>query len=131
MAFDLRAVREGMRTALAPMTGGRVYDVLPESAQLPCAAISWPDEIRYHATLSDGVRLDITVTVCVSLTDFAAAQRDLDGLMSTAGLGDLIESYDSDGAWRTAVCRTAGNVRELDVGASALACDFNFEILIS
>lgn len=125
--MQVRDIREALAEALAN-AGFRVYDVLPESGQLPLAAVSWPDSLRYHRTGADGVELDLVVTVAVSLTDFARAQRDIDNVMSTPGLGTEIETYETT-AWHDAVCISSSNVRQIDVGSPALAVDLNLSIL--
>ena len=124
--MDVRALRTALKAALEGQAY-RVYDTLPESGQLPLAAVSWPDEIRYHQTGADNVDLDIVVTVAVSLNDFAKAQRDVDAVMSTPGLGTKIETYETP-AWIAAICTSASNVRQINVGAEALAVDLNLTI---
>src|SRR5262245_40647177 len=113
--MDLREIREELAEALSNQ-GYRPYDTLPESGQLPLAAVSWPDEIRYHQTLSGDVELDLVVTVAVSLNDFAKAQRELDEVMSVPGLGTAIEQHETQ-AWFGCVCQSASNVRQINVGS--------------
>lgn len=125
--MDVRAIRTALSEALANQ-GFRPYDTLPEAGQLPLAAVSWPNEITYHTTGADGVSLDIIVTVAVSLTDFAQAQREIDDVMSTPGLGTEIENYQTT-AWHDAVCTSSSNVRQINVGSEALAVDLNLTIL--
>lgn len=124
--MQVRTIREQLKAALEGL-GYRAYDTLPENGQLPLAAVSWPDEIRYHKTAADSSELDLDVTVCVSLSDFAKAQREIDDAMShPGGFASAIEAYDPGSAWRSAVVMSAGNVRQETIGtAEALACDFN------
>ena len=121
----IRDIREALAEALEGL-GYRVYDVLPRDAQLPCAAVAWPDEVLYHRTGADGSDLTLTVTVAVSSSDFERAQRDIDDAMSTPGFGAAIEAFTTT-AWETAVVTSASNIRQLGQPA-ALAADFTIDI---
>ena len=123
--MNIRDIREALAAALEAQNF-RVYDVLPRDAQLPCAAVAWPDEVLYHQTGADGSDLTVTVTVAVSSSDFERAQRDIDGHMSTPGFGAAIEAHVTN-AWETAVVTTANNIRQLGQPA-ALAVDFTINV---
>lgn len=122
--MDVRAIREQLGKALEGQ-GYRVYSELPESGQLPLAAVGWPDQLTYNTTMGDGVALDLTVTVAVAAKDFGRAQKAIDAAISTPGFGAAIEAHDSAGAWHSAVCTSASNIRLMTVGSvEALAVEF-------
>jgi hypothetical protein len=125
--MDVRAIREAL-AAVFESADFHTYSVLPESGDLPLAAVSWPDEVRYHTSLTGGANVDIVVTLAWPLADFAAAQVKVDEVMSTPG---WVEELDlaGDDAWTDAIIVSAGNVRKINVGASALAVDLVIEVM--
>jgi hypothetical protein len=123
--MDIRAIRAALAEVFTG-EGYRVYDVLPEVGELPLVAVSWPDRVRYNTTLIGGTTIDMVVTVAVSLNDFTEAQHAIDEVMSTPGLVDRLD-LGSD-LWDDAVVVEAGNVRQVNVGAQALAVDLVIEI---
>jgi hypothetical protein len=125
----MTSVRE-MRVALAEAYSGlgfRTYDVLPDDAELPFAAVSWPDRIIYNETLDGGVRVDIVVSVGVSLNDMEAAQQAIDDVMDPGNIPAKVPLHTTT-AWYDCVVSEASNIRQVNVGAQALVVDFIHEI---
>lgn len=127
--MDIRLIRTMLCAAVTGM-GYRAYDTLPEQGDLPLVAVRWPEEIRYNTTLGGVNELEITLSVAVSVTDFARAQSDIDAAMSVPGFGTALQDFipPDPKPWRSLVCTSSGFVREVDVGAKALACDFQISI---
>jgi hypothetical protein len=125
--MDVRAIREAL-AAIFASEDFYTYSVLPESGDLPLAAVSWPDEVRYHTSLTGGANIDIVVTLAFSLNDFADAQQRVDEIMSTPGWVEQLDLA-ADDAWDDAIVVSAGNVRQINVGAQALAVDLVVEIM--
>ncbi len=126
--MDVRAIREALAEVFTS-ADFHTYSVLPENGDLPLAAVSWPDEVRYHTSLTGGGNLDIVVTLAFSLNDFADAQERVDEVMSTPGWVEQLELSDASGVWADAVIVSAGNVRQINVGAQALAVDLVVEVM--
>jgi len=67
MAADVGTVMDDLGTALAGITGLRVYDFPPKSAQPPFAFVDMPDRIDFDAGFGRGQdRLSIRVIVAVA-----------------------------------------------------------------
>lgn len=124
--MDVRAIREELAAVFAS-EDFHTYSYLPESGDLPLAAVSWPDRVRYHTTLSGGASMDIVVTLAFSMADFNDAQRRVDEVMSTPGWVEQLDFTESV-VWSDAIVVESSNVRQVNVGAAALAVDLVIEI---
>jgi hypothetical protein len=127
--MTIRGIREDLGTAFE-VAGLTVYDTLPELGELPLAAVSWPDRVRYTTNLAGGMDIDLVVTVAVSVgDDFSVAQQRLDELMEPDGFPQMVDDAVSEW-WSDAHVVEAGNVRQVSVGAQALAVDFVIEVTV-
>ena len=125
--MNLREIRGALAKAMKAQ-GFHVYDTLPDEGRLPLVAVTWPDRVQYHETMTGGSVITILLTAAVANVDFAAAQRQIDDLMSSdGGLLDKLEAFETV-AWDDAVMIESGNVRVVTVGAQALAVDFILEV---
>jgi hypothetical protein len=67
MATNITTVMDDIGTALATITGLRVYDFPPKSAQPPFAFVDMPDTIEYDCTYQRGTdRCKLNVVVAVA-----------------------------------------------------------------
>lgn len=67
MAADVSTVMDQVGTALATVTGLRVFDFPPKSAQPPFAFVDMPDKIEFDCTFQRGCdRATFTVVVGVA-----------------------------------------------------------------
>ena len=67
MASDISTVMDAIGTALGTITGLRVYDFPPKSAQPPFAFVDMPDQIDYDASMARGYdRTSLNVVVAVA-----------------------------------------------------------------
>ncbi len=67
MASDIGTVMDQLGTALATITGLRVYDFPPKSAQPPFAFVDMPDSIEFDTAMQRGCdRTTISVVVAVA-----------------------------------------------------------------
>lgn len=128
MEVNVRQIREDI-AAVFQSRLFTTYSVLPEMGELPLAAVSWPDEVRYHDSLAGGAQIDVVVTLAFDMGDMEAAQRMVDDVMSTPGWVEQLNLSDSL-AWQDATVMSAGNVRQVNVGAAALAVDLVIEVLV-
>jgi hypothetical protein len=125
--MDVRAIREALAEVFISEEF-HTYSLLPEAGDLPLAAVSWPDRVNPHTTLTGGGTLDIVVTLAFSMADFDEAQRRVDEVMSTPGWVEALDLAESD-AWTDASVIEISNVRQVNVGASALAVDLVIEVM--
>lgn len=67
MAGNLTDLMDDMGTALSGITGLRVFDFPPKSAQPPFAFVDMPDGVAFDAAMKRGLdRVTVNVVVCVS-----------------------------------------------------------------
>lgn len=90
MASTVAAVMDAMGTALDGITGLRVYDFPPKSAQPPFAFVDMPEGIDYDATLQRGWdRLTVNVVLCVSDVIDRAARDKVAAYCAGAGAASV------------------------------------------
>lgn len=100
MAFDLAAIRDGVKTSLQAIEGLRVYDTIPTADLAVPAAVVQPVRIRYQEAFKGGlVEAHMRITLLVGGDD-RAAQNALDGYLS-AGTGMTLSIVDAIEADKT------------------------------
>ena len=126
MKSTLSEVRTELATAIAPAI--KAYDILPASPELPCAVVLWPKRIDFAETLAGHSRVNLDISVFVSLADIDTGQRKLDALISGA-IASLLHSH-STSTWQALIVESVTNIRSEKLGDRAvLAADFNLTLI--
>lgn len=95
----LVAVRDGLATRLAAISGLRVYDTVPDSVAVPAAVVTIApgDFLDYDVTLSDGAdNLHFSVLLLVSKASERAGQDQLDGYLAPTGASSVKAALEGD-----------------------------------
>lgn len=117
MAFDLAALRDGVKTRLATIDGLSTYDTIPDRDLAVPAAVVQPAQIRYQEAFKKGlVEVRMRVTILTSASSDRVGQDQLDGYLS-AGTGQSASIVDAIEADPT-----------LDGAADSSAVDVDFDI---
>jgi hypothetical protein len=101
MAFDLAAIRQGVKSLLETVGGLHCYDQVPGADIAAPAAVVQPVNVSYVQAMGRGpVDVRIRVTLLVSAASDRSGQTLLDGLLS-AGTGMALSIVDAIEADRT------------------------------
>lgn len=99
MAFDLGAIRDGVKDRLATISGLRVYDVIPDRDLAVPAAVVQPVRISYQQAFKRGpVDARLRVTILTSAGSDRTGQDQLDAYLS-AGTGEsssIVDAIEAD-----------------------------------
>lgn len=94
---SLSAIRDGIKTRLATISGLETYDTMPDTANPPCAIVGVPARIEYDVTFRNAVaRYEIPVRVFAGRVAESDSQDRLDGYISPDGLTSLRGAIDGD-----------------------------------
>jgi hypothetical protein len=117
MAFDLRAVREGLAAALA-VTDLNVYTAGEPQPTLPAAVFTWPVDIMYDVDVGGcGADLSGAVTVVVGHGDPEVSIAALDRYVAQKGPESVVDALDGQlGPWQSCRVVRAANWRPADDG---------------
>lgn len=134
MAATLTQIRNGIKTALAEISGLTAYAIEPASPHYP-AAWSIPQRCTYHNMYEGGATWTLGVTVMVQASEIGHAQTNLDPFLAEAGaksvraaievdpsLGGVVDSVKVNGitgyfAGEVAGGRTVGASFEVEIYA--------------
>jgi hypothetical protein len=95
---SVSAIRDGLKTNLATITGLRAYDTVPGDLAVPAAVVE-PDEpvISYDSTFARGSdELYFSVLVLVQIGTVRGAQDNLDAYLAGSGSGSIKAAVESD-----------------------------------
>jgi hypothetical protein len=99
MAFDVAAIRDGVKTRLATITGLRCYDTIPDRDIVVPAAVVQPSAIRYQEAFKGGlVEARMRITIITSAGTDRVGQDQLDAYLS-AGTGmtkSIVDALEGD-----------------------------------
>lgn len=120
MAFNLAAIRDGIKTNLATIAGLRVYDTIPSADLVVPAAVVQPAKIRYQEAFKGGlVEAIMRVTILCSAADARSGQDQLDAFLS-AGTGQtssIVDAIEADKTLNGSADSSAVQVEhEIDYG---------------
>lgn len=94
---SIAAVRDGIKTNLATITGLRVRDTLPETIEPPMAVVWLQPPFTFDKAMQRGVdEGNFHVTVFVSRADERTAQDKLDGYMNGTGATSVKTAIETD-----------------------------------
>lgn len=131
--MDIAAVRDGIKTRLATISGLHALDRWPDNVIPPCAIVI-PEEVVYDNTFGRGGDGSLfTIRIVVGRVDDAAAQDSLDGYMAGSGSGSVKTAVEGDTTLGATVdtCRVE-RVKRYGVvdpgGVQYLACDFAMRV---
>lgn len=90
MAGNVGTLMDSIGTALAGITGLRVFDFPPKSAQPPFAFVDLPDTIEFDASMRRGLdRVTLNVVVCVSANVDRAARDAIAAYAAGSGASSV------------------------------------------
>jgi hypothetical protein len=93
---SVAAIRDGLATNLATITGLRTVSTLPENPNPPIAVVA-PSSISYDASMGRGLdTYNFTITVVVGRADGRSAQDKLDTYVSSSGSLSVKVAVESD-----------------------------------
>ena len=93
---SLSAIRDGIATNLATISGLRTTGHIPGQVNPPYAIIT-PDSIDYHKAFANGVNTyNFTITVIVGQADSRTAQSTLDAYCSPTGSSSIKSAVESN-----------------------------------
>lgn len=133
MSIDVNATMDAIGTALATITGLRVFDYPTDLAQFPCAVVGLPTEGTYDVTAQPQTdRASFPVIVMVGALNDRSARDQLSAYLAGSGvssvraavdgtLGGVVQAAHTTG-WTTETRMSANGV-DLLVGAT-----FNVEV---
>lgn len=94
--MSISAIREGLATNLATITGLRTSAVMPEDPNPPVAIVA-PQSISYDAAMGRGLdSYNFSITVIVGRADGRSAQNKLDDYVSSTGASSIKVAIESD-----------------------------------
>jgi hypothetical protein len=82
-SIDIAAIRAAIKANLSTITTLERYDFEPKDVKLPCAVVSWPDELDPRVTFEGDVDLVIPVRFQVAWTGDESSDQALLDLMET------------------------------------------------
>lgn len=95
MAFDVGAIRSGLKTRLETIEGLRSFDLIPDRDVPVPAAVVQPVRISYEETFGRGiVQAWFRITILVSAGNDRTGQNRLDAYLS-AGTGQTLSIVDA------------------------------------
>jgi hypothetical protein len=93
---SVAAIRDGLATNLATISGLRTVSTLPENPNPPIAVVA-PSSISYDASMGRGLdTYNFTITVVVGRADGRSAQDKLDTYVSSSGSLSVKVAVESD-----------------------------------
>lgn len=131
-AIDIAAVRDGIKTRLATISGLEPFDTWPDDF-VPPAAVVVPGTIDYRSTLDNGFDATFTINVFASNGEPGSGQDTLDGYLGS-GSGSVYNAIKGDttlgGNVQDARVISAGNYGRVEVnGQMYLAVEFTVGVL--
>ena len=94
--MSVAAIRDGLATNLATISGLRTVSTLPENPNPPIAVVA-PSSISYDAAMRRGLdTYNFTITVVVGRADGRSAQDKLDTYVSSSGSLSVKVAVESD-----------------------------------
>lgn len=96
--MDLAARRTQLKTLLSTISGLQIYDTVPARINAPCAVIA-PSSIDTNPVMGAGFfDIEFTVQLMVQLADWASAQKQLDGFLSTGTANSVWDALEKAGS---------------------------------
>lgn len=92
------ALRDGLKTRLATISGLRAHDTMPEQLNPPAAVVGGPERIEFDSTFARGAdRYLIPIRLFASRADARAGQDLLDGYLAASGPTSVKAAIEGDG----------------------------------
>jgi len=127
------SVRDGLKTALATITGLRTYDIIPDGIAPPAAVVgllSLDFDMSMQRYLDHG---DIEVMVIVGRMSERAAQDKLDAYLAGSGSGSVKAAIEADttlgGSVQTCRVLSASPTTITVSGADMLCYRYQIEVI--
>lgn len=133
MSMTPSSVRDGLKTALATITGLRTYDIIPDGIAPPAAVVGL---LSLDFDMSMGRYLDhadIEVMVIVGRMSERAAQDKLDAYLAGSGSGSIKAAIEADttlgGSVQTCRVLSASPTTITVSGADMLCYRYQIEVI--
>lgn len=106
MSLNVSTQMDNLGTALATITGLRVFDFTPDNAYPPFAVVSMPEEVRYDNTAQRGTDEAVfEITVAVGKVSDRSARDQLAAYLAGTGSSSVKAAVDSSGLRRVESAR--------------------------
>lgn len=135
--MGIAAIRDGIKTRLATISGLRCHDTVPGQVMVPAAVVvPVSDTFATYDVAMGGVHnLAFTVTLVVSSAWDRTAQDLLDSFIDSSGAKSVFAALSGDptlgGNVASAELRNASNYGLITWGAQAyLGCEFLIEVMV-
>lgn len=132
---SIAAIRDGLKTRLATVTGLYTHDTVPDAVNPPAAIVGLPTTVAYDFTFRAATtRFTFPVRVLVGRAAEAEAQDKLDGYLSADGATSIRAAIDGDptlgGVASTSRVTAATGLGVYEVGATPyLGADLLVEVV--
>ena len=133
--MNLAAIRAGLKTRLATISGLRTYDTIPDSFTAPAAIVGMPTLISYDATFNRSHdKLTFPIRVLVTKATDRAAQERLEPYLDGTGSTSIKTAIEGDptlgGAAALVRVLNAQGLGVYDVaGIPYLGAEFTVEVI--
>lgn len=130
MSATISQTKSAIGTALATISGLRVYDYQPDQVNPPMA---WPilDSVDYHDAMRGGmVTQTYRIGVIVGRQTDRATQRSLDAYLSPNGVPAALEADPTlGGVVQASICESATHISSIEAGDTTyLYIEFRFVV---
>lgn len=131
---ELSAIRAGLRTNLATISGLRVAEEVIDNPQPPVAMVALSN-IDYHTDMRFGAKYNFTVQVIVGRASERQAQRTLDLYVNPVGASSVKVGVESNrtlgGIVSDVICESMPNVGAITLNDQIyLAADFQVAVYV-
>lgn len=97
IAGNISAIREQLAVNAGTIDGLRTHQTIPEQVSPPAFIVLGPNEIDFDKTMARGTdRIVFDCLLIASRADARQAQRTLDALLNTKGVGSVKAALESD-----------------------------------
>lgn len=97
MAANIGAIRDGIKTRLATISGLRAYDTVPDTIAIPAAVVGAPELIDFNAVMGGSKnRYTIPVRIFASRASDRSGQDKIDAYLAAAGASSVRAAIQGD-----------------------------------
>lgn len=90
-------IRDGLKVRLQTITGLRAFDVIPDSAPVPCAFVGGPLSLTYEVAFrSTKCRYEIPIRILATRASERAGQEKLDAYLAASGSESIHAAIEGD-----------------------------------
>lgn len=120
MALDIAAIRDGVATRLATVSGLRVHDTIPDDITPPAAVVQVAS-VKYQEAFAGGLaEVRLRVTLVASKSSDRSGQNKLDAYLSsgTGQSSSIVDAIEADPTLDGSVDSAAISDDDIDYGVA-------------